>query len=459
MSGSNLGDNLSRVVKMAMDSGEVTSIIEAKHLFDNYQLVIEVGPDVITSPSLQTALLTAVNTGRRCFLGGVQVVGKVDVGLRIPWRHYQTLADAIIDLQGKIVNSPAPKVPRVVIGDVSQAQNSSEFAVQVTFNGWSGGVIPVEDGRRLPEQDEFTPSGILAGALAVSEAFQFLRGNALAGRRDVGLSLWKPETGVSWLNTDPGPTLELLPTKLWLIGLGHLGQAFLWTLGLLPYAHPEEMRLVLQDCDTLVPANDSTSLLTSQPILGLKKTRAMAGWCEERGFQTVILERQFTNNFLIKDDEPQVALCGVDNMPARAALEDVGFSRVIEVGLGQGPNEYLAFQVHTFPAQRSARTRWGGTEQPSEPDILVSQPAYQALAAEGVDQCGLTMLAGRTVGAPFVGATTAAIAIAELLRMVIGEHRYEVIDGTLHSLTHRQAIVSDAGFPPFNPGFTRVKMG
>jgi hypothetical protein len=32
------------------------------------------------------------------------------------------------------------------------------------------------------------------------------------------------------------------------------------------------------------------------------------------------------------------------------------------------------------------------------------KPAYQALEATGADQCGLTKLAGRTVGAPFVGA-------------------------------------------------------
>ena len=84
-----------------------------------------------------------------------------------------------------------------------------------------------------------------------------------------------------------------LPASAWLIGLGHLGQAFLWTLGLLPYGSPEEVSLVLQDFDELVEANDSTSLLTTRRKLGVKKTRAMALWCESRGFRTSIIERRF----------------------------------------------------------------------------------------------------------------------------------------------------------------------
>ena len=128
-----------------------------------------------------------------------------------------------------------------------------------------GAVVPLDRGLRLPEQQECVPAGVLAGALGVSEAFQFVRGdNAVAGRRDVGLSLWQPDKSIHWLDTgELGPALERLPASAWLIGLGHLGQALLWTLGLLPYASPEEVSLVLQDFDELVEANDSTSLLTN----------------------------------------------------------------------------------------------------------------------------------------------------------------------------------------------------
>ena len=72
---------------------------------------------------------------------------------------------------------------------------------------------------------------------------------------------------------------------------------------------------MLQDFDKLVEANDSTSLLTTRAKLGEKKTRAMALWCESRGFRTSIVERRFADDFRVAGDEPRVALCGVDNAP------------------------------------------------------------------------------------------------------------------------------------------------
>ena len=159
---------------------------------------------------------------------------------------------------------------------------------------------------------------------------------------------------------------------------------------------------------------------------------------------------------MAETDDPGVALCGIDNALGRAALEDVGFRRIIEAGLGRGTEEYLAFQVHTFPASRSARDRWGGMTEETAAVNTIHLPAYQSMAAAGLDQCGLTTLAGRSVGASFVGAATSTIAIAQLLRMVMGEHRYELIDGTLRSLEYRDAIRYEGPEDPFNPGFTTM---
>ena len=58
------------------------------------------------------------------------------------------------------------------------------------------------------------------------------------------------------------PALQLLPSSLWLIGLGHLGQAYLWALGLLPYTQASSLRLVLQDIDIITPSTESTSILS-----------------------------------------------------------------------------------------------------------------------------------------------------------------------------------------------------
>ena len=451
-------DQLHRHLKLALDTGEVASLEEAKRLFHSYRLGIVVGSGVARSATLQAAVLTAVNTGRRSFLGGVCVDGTLDVPLLVPWGRCRTLGEAVVDLQGVITDLP-PSIPRIVIGNGPLPPAEADFAVRATFDGWCGGVAPLDHGLHLPERQECVPAGVLAGALGVSEAFQFVSGdNAMAGRRDVGLSLWQPDKDISWLaGSELGPELERLPASAWLIGLGHLGQAFLWTLGLLPYCSPEEVSLVLQDFDELVEANDSTSLLTTRAKLGVKKTRAMALWCESRGFRSSIVERRFTGDFRVVGDEPRVALCGVDNAAARADLEDVGFQRVIEAGLGAGTQEYLAFQTHTFPAHRPARHRWGAQGHQPDADTVASRPAYRALAQHGLDDCGITTLAGRTVGASFVGAVTAAVVVGELIRMGLGGHRYEVVDGSLRSLELRHAVeCTDEA--PFNPGTTAANL-
>jgi hypothetical protein len=455
-----IGNEINRTVKLAMDSGEATSPEEARRIFERYRLCLNVGSDVAKSPTLQACLLTAVNTGRRCFLGGVEVVGCPDADLLIRWRDCHTLSEAVADLQGSLVQRTPSNVPQIVIGDTDNLDGESEFAVRATFDGWLGGVTPLDELKRLNERHEFTPSGVMAGALAVSEAFQFIRGrNAQAGRRSVGLSLWQPDSATDWLdNQDVGPKLEWLPARLWLIGLGHLGQAYLWTLGFLPYIEPSDVQLILQDFDTLVPANDSTSPLTDYSQIDRKKTRAMAEWAEQRGFTTRIVERRFASNFQIEPEEPQVALCGVDNAAARAALEDAGFAQIIEAGLGRGNEEYLAFQMHCFPAYKSARHRWGANSSGLiAPSSLIGNPAYQSLATSGLDRCGLTMLANRAVGASFVGTFTSTIVIAELLRMTMGGPRYEVIDGSLRSPDRLNVIASKPSDLPFNPGVARAR--
>ena len=76
------------------------------------------------------------------------------------------------------------------------------------------------------------------------------------------------------------PQLAYLPSRLWLIGLGHLGQAYLWGLGLLPFPAPSDLTLVLQDTDIITPSTESTSVPSDATLLGQKKARAMAAWAE-----------------------------------------------------------------------------------------------------------------------------------------------------------------------------------
>lgn len=447
-----------RLAKLFMDTGEAYTYKDALRKLQEKCLAIIVGPQIADSPTLQASLLTAINTGRRCFLGGVEVSGSLNVPLRLAWPRSDTLADAVAYLKGRWVEKAKSGIPRILIGNVPQQEQNGPFCVRTACDGWRGGVLPQDTSWSLPLSLEFTPSGVLAGAIAVSEAFQYVRGgNPYAGRRAIGLSLWEPEQSGSWLDCQAGPALRVLPAKAWLIGLGHLGQAYLWVLGFLPYIHPEDVDLVLQDVDQLSESNDSTSLLTDLSMVGTKKTRAMAAWCDAMGFRSRIVEREFADGFHIADEEPHVALCGVDNPQARAALEDVGFDRVLEAGLGSGASDFLCFQTHSFPAPRKPREIWGVREETQQRSELAPlPPAYQTTGLTEMEGCGLTQLAGRSVGSSFVGAVASTLVIADMLRMAIGATQYGTIDGDLRTGSIR-AIPNLLRLQAYNPGLTEVK--
>jgi len=444
-------DTLNRVVKIAIDSGEVATVAAGYDLLRTYRVGVRVGPEVQKSPAHQAALLTIVNIARRALLGGVYIEGSLETPLRVPVPGHRTLAGAVAALGGQIVPEIAETMPTLILGNVARASNEHPVCLHVVFRDWRGGVLPHTESFSTSAQHAITPAATLAAAIAVSEVFQNLRGNPMAGRRSVGLSLWSPAS-VDWLNAPTGPADIVLPSNLWLIGLGHLGQAYLWVLGLLPYAAPSEVMLYLQDFDRLAESNDSTSLLTSGKLIGRLKTRAMAEWAEARGFNARIIERPFPGGMKVSDKEPRLALGGVDNPQARAAYEDAGFDWIVEAGLGAGPAEYLALRLHTFPASTTARRKWGGVAAHRSPPPKVA--AYQNLSAQGMDDCGLVQLSTRSVGAPFVGTVAASLVVAEVLRFLNGGGVSEVIDMTLRDPGSRSIVPSTQNLNGFNPGFT-----
>ena len=242
-----------------------------------------------------------------------------------------------------------------------------------------------------------------------------------------------------------------MPSRLWLIGLGHLGQAYLWGLGLLNYGNPAGLLVVLQDVDLITPSTESTSVLTDASLVGQKKTRAMAAWAERRGFSTAIHERLFDASFRRQAGEPAVALCGLDNGLGRRALDQVGFDLIVESGLGRGHRTFRTMRLHTLPGIRPAVDIWRATGHHEE---VRQGAAYQKMLDDGhLDRCGVTLLAGKAVGAPFVGAVAACLALAEVLRLLHGGPLYQLIDLDLQSVEYRTAVPHQADFSHLNPGY------
>lgn len=445
-------DSFHRLVKHAIDSGTAASVAEAEALFRGYRLAVKLDPSAAADPAQQAAFLTTVALGRRVFLGGVTVAGPLDTPAILTTPFGRTLADAVHALGGT-PDAVADEVPTVVIGGKARERRSG-FCVRTALAGWRGGILPIHSELQADGEGAMPLSGMLAAGLAVNEAFLHVNGGVpAAGRRALGLSLWRPGSDVDWLQPDESePALTYLPSKLWLIGLGHLGQAYLWGLGLLPYQNPAEVNLVLQDIDVITESTESTSILTDAAMVGEKKTRAMAAWAERRGFATSLNERMFAADFRRQADEPSVALCGLDNGAGRRALDQVGFDLVVEAGLGRGHRDFRTMRLHVLPGRRPAADIW---KQTREGGKLENRPAYAKLMADGVlDRCGMTLLAGKAVGAPFVGSIAATLALSEVLRVLHGGPIHQLIDLDLLSLDQRVASRHPSDFGGLNPGFT-----
>ena len=444
-------DCLHRLVKHALDSGAADSLEEAESLFQDYRLGLSIGASEGACPLNQAALLTAVALGRRVFLGGVTFEGNVTEPLTVPLPLGDTIGEAVTRL-GASIGRPEGEPPTVVIGGGPQRPRTG-FCIRTEVAGWRGGILPVHSELAPAKGPAMPLASMLAAALAVNEAFMFVNGNSVAGRRVLGLSLWQPNAKSDWLrNDDEEPKLDYLPSKLWLIGLGHLGQAYLWGLGLLPYETPRDVSLVLQDIDVITQSTESTSILSDTSMVGLKKTRVMADWAARRGFDTVIHERRFMADFLRQAEEPSIALCGLDNAPGRQALDKVGFDLVVEAGLGRGYRDFRTMRLHVLPSTRPADEIW----KPSQKEeVAVDRPAYQKFLRTGkLDQCGVTLLAGKAVGAPFVGAVASTLALSEILRMLHDGPLHQLIDLDLLSIEHRHTVEHQGNFRQLNPGYT-----
>jgi hypothetical protein len=436
-------DKLHRTVKLELDDGRATTVEAAEALAATYVLQIHVGRDVAASPTRQATLLTAVNAGARAFLGGVHVAGELDWNATGGWAMGRNASDVVTSLGGRVAHTLTDQHATLVIGS-SDTSPPGSVTIHPTWNGWAAAATSSAAGR-LPETAEHPVAGVLAGALAVSEAFQHTRGSLAAGRRDVGLSLW--ELTADWrCERAAGPELRYLPTRLWLPGLGHLGQAYLWVIGFLPYHDPGSVTLVLQDFDRVVEANRATGLLVHTDVAeGVLKTRLAAAAMEQLGFETRLIERPFDDGTRPAQGEPTWALAGFDTAEPRRHIGV--FDLAVDLGLGSDRDDYLGIHLHTFPAAGNPRDTFAmgpaGTEAPT----------LAAWAVDAVeDACGVVQLQGAAVGAAFVGAAAAALGVAEILRALAGGPVTSVAAWALNAPGDIDAVGSDRD-PPVNPGY------
>ncbi len=433
---------LSRISKLFVDRDQTASA-EALNRRRRFAVNLLCGPDVRHSYTLQLALLTAANVAQRCFPGAVAVSLEPDVANAplLVWPSLnQSLGSALLSLVGQEAFTSSGRRllgHAVVFGDGTAPPGS----LRATFDGWIAKVGPAHATPPLPQREYCSLAGVLAGSLAIAELFfAFADINIAAARRTVALSLWRPDADV---NTQEaiGVPVQFLPRDLWMLGLGHLGNAYLWSLATLPFQNPGEAEIYLNDFDKVEGPNLETGLLFTRGSVRRYKTRICAAWLETRGFQTRMIERPFDEHFRCRATEPKLALCGFDSNPPRRDLATAGFTRVIESGLGGTAGNFDTIALHTLPNSRQPEELWPDLSSDEEARILAEQervarenPGYRAVAD---NECGRYEVAGKSVAVPFVGAVASTLVLAEALRVFHQGPAYQDLKLSLSGINTR----------------------
>jgi hypothetical protein len=418
--------NFDRLAKAIMVRHSV-QYPRALEILGALKLHLRCAPDIGESAALQAALLTAINTGKRAFRGGVTVTLPDAVPLRLPWPEASSLNEVARGLGATCFDGDSSGVQTTLkIGNVQDGDDGN----RIICDGWRAALLPPGENTECFDGPQFALGGVFAGALGVARAF--LTSSAICHREitePVGLSLWRPD--LPWSDPEAsGPELNALPTKLWLLGLGHLGQAYGWTLGLLPFSLDHPGTVFLQDYDEVEDGNYSAGLFCEPEHVGTLKTRLASGWLERRGFQTRLIERAFDDNTKRTSLEPRIALSGFDNPEARCLLEDAGFDLIVDAGLGASLDHFDRIVLRTFPdASKTAREVF--SQAPAK-----SPELDPGLVGELEGDCGIVFreIAGKAISSSFTGACASALAVGEVLRAIHGGWRCEFLSMQLRDL-------------------------
>lgn len=424
-----------RLAQLLMKNDPSLGLDAARILLERATLAVSAGADSGT-PWGQAALLTIAECGIRSFRGGVYLKGDFDVPACVGNSRPIPLRTLLINA-GCRTEEPPPRAFNLHVG----TDIPLETQIACWTDGWVANVGPSVSSIPLSPGNEL--SGALCGAMAVTEAFRIIvLRDLVAGKRTQRLSPLVPQHPAPL-----GMELELLPSAMWVLGVGNLGQALLWVLALLPYRDPSAVHVVLQDMDCSGLENLDVQILTKPSWVSRKKVRETAAWSESKGFRTTIVELPFGPNDVRDVCHPGLAFIGVDNIPTRfhAARKEAGFDLVIDAGLGATPAEVFDIRIHGFPGSRTPEAAWPNFSKSQSQDDSEIGPDLKKLITQGrLDRCGAITIAGQPVGIPSTAVAAATIQIAQACRAIREARFCDFVDISLANTS--RAVADEIAF-------------
>ena len=398
----------SRITKALTDGARVGSFKEAEARLNAVRVAVVLDAEQMNSRAGQAAVLTAVATTRKCF-GRVVLVMEGDATLLSPLPLGNTLGCAARSLGAQLLRRAPPGTTHSIrIGDVY----AIGWTVRCWWDRWLAGTR-ANDGEGSGDC-RVALAGVFAAAVAIRQVFACVLANRTIRMRDVTVDLWEPWTAADHRRT--GPDKFDVPDRLWFLGLGHLGQGFVWNLCLLGV---RDGRAVAQDDQTIGAENEATSLLVLPNDLGSKKARVAARWLESCGWQTDIIERRHHGDIAVTQEDPPYLLCGLDSLQPRLTMARQGFEYMIDAGLGHGANDFEGIQIRTVAKGQPIDGLWdenARTQHDAPFTKLMENEAYTELETR-LGSCGIVSFVEASTAVPFVGAATGALVIAQAIRL------------------------------------------
>ncbi len=413
-----------------------TDLLEANKMMNNSQVWLIAGNSIIHSRTEQIAFITAVNIAKRVFHGGVNCIVPEDVPNLLVLKS-DSFKGLIFQYGGSLTTDPPDEnAVKLLFGVECFDKN----CLEVVAEGWRGGVNFYEQERvSFAKKDNPVSLGPIAAAslacyFAFCRIFKLPNSDLLIS---TGISLWNINSGTEWYkDSKDGPRIINMPREIWALGLGHLGQAYLWTLGLMPFTNPSNVLFLLQDDDTVENENIGSQVLCSDSNIGFPKTRACLKFLEDLNYKTRIVEKRFLPGNSEEEWIKQFPflLNGVDNAETRRNINKSCHKLFLDGATNGSSSLFDSFTLKnvTF-IEKEAHILWPVAD-PKE--IVLHKNLYDRYNKE--NKCGILTNIG--VSVPFVGLFGATFVIAELLRSLNQGTIYSIVSLCMHDLSSVDAV-------------------
>lgn len=404
----------------------------SNRLLEDAELWLIAGKSIATSVPLQAAYLTAINAGKRTFMKGINCIIDKDIPNLLPVKA-NTFNELVERYGGKIeMNSPGGTDLKLIFGLPAIDGNS----VEVICNGWQAGINFFGDRQiKLSTSDtKVALGGIAAAALGLFYMFNHkFRIIDNLPELSNGISLWDLGRNEKWHEPEnSGPNEIKFPKQVWCVGLGHLGQAYLWTLGLM---HKNKCLVALQDDDTIDEENLGSQVLCYKDDIGLPKARICSDFLTSIGFHTQILEKPF-----IKEDQYhdwsapyKILLNGVDNVKTRRIIDPGRYKISLDGGTNGKLELFDSFTMKNLGLQEKPPTEIWRENGSNE---ILHKNLYERTKKE--HGCGQLVNIG--ISTPFVGLFSAAMIVSELLRSLNKGKAYSSVSLQMRDLFSIRAV-------------------